>query len=45
MTSDIENIENKIKKEQKERTYLCKFVENLTKKIDELPTLMTTGKF
>lgn len=38
MISDLETLEGKLKKEAKERTYLCKFVEDLTRKIDEIPT-------
>ncbi|EAR98927.2 hypothetical protein TTHERM_00257170 (macronuclear) [Tetrahymena thermophila SB210] len=42
LLTDVECVETKLKKEQKERTYLCKFVEDLTRKIDELPQSITT---
>lgn len=44
LLSDVESLETKIKKEQKERNYLCNFVEDLTRKIDELTPSIMIGK-
>lgn len=45
LVSDVEGFEEKIKKEQKERTYLCKFVEDLTRKIDDLAPSLASSKY
>ena len=45
LISELEGFEEKLKKEQKERTYLCKFVEDLTRKIDEFTPALASSKF
>lgn len=44
LISEVEGFEEKLKKESKERTYLCKFVEDLTRKIDECIPALSSSK-
>lgn len=44
LNSDLESLESKLKKEAKERTYLCKYVEDLTRKISDLPSILPASR-